>query len=239
MATSLENGLVLGLLGTGKIGSAVMSGYCTPVADKSTWVPRHIYVSPRGADKAKALHARFPNHVTIAPTNQAVIDHSNIIFIGLLPDVARQELPLLNFPQNVTIVSMMATIPYQELLDLLRLPRSQVVRTIPLPSSSRRTGPILAYPPHPFVRELLQQIGTPVMVNEEKEVTTLVGPNYFVDSAHVVGVVDWHDGDDQFLLRHLRHAAKMVCPERRRGASVARLRVFFFSIARGCRHDFA
>ncbi|RHY04455.1 hypothetical protein DYB25_010667 [Aphanomyces astaci] len=48
------------------------------------------------------------------------------------------------------------------------------VRTIPLPSSSRRTGPILAYPPHPFVRELLQQIGTPVMVNEEKEVTTLV-----------------------------------------------------------------
>ncbi|RHY21058.1 hypothetical protein DYB36_004837 [Aphanomyces astaci] len=174
MATSLENGLVLGLLGTGKIGSAVMSGYCTPVADKSTWVPRHIYVSPRGADKAKALHARFPNHVTIAPTNQAVIDHSNIIFIGLLPDVARQELPLLNFPQNVTIVSMMATIPYQELLDLLRLPRSQV-RTIPLPSSSRRTGPILAYPPHPFVRELLQQIGTPVMVNEEKEVTTLTG----------------------------------------------------------------
>ncbi|KAF0701183.1 Aste57867_8334 [Aphanomyces stellatus] len=174
-ATTLDNGLVLGLLGTGKIGSAVMSGYCTPVGDKSTWVPKHIFVSPRGTDKAKALHARFPSRISIAASNQAVIDNSNIIFIGLLPDVARQELPQLNFPPHVTIVSMMATIPFQELCDLLRLPRSQVVRTIPLPSSSRRTGPILAYPPHPLVRELLQQIGTPVMVNEESEVTTLTG----------------------------------------------------------------
>ncbi|ETV99181.1 hypothetical protein, variant 2 [Aphanomyces invadans] len=217
MATSLENGLVLGLLGTGKIGSAVMSGYCTPVADKSTWVPKHIFVSPRGTEKAKALHARFPNHVTIASSNQAVIDHSNIIFISLLPDVARQELPLLNFPQHVTIVSMMATIPYQELLDLLRLPRSQVVRTIPLPSSSRRTGPILAYPPHPLVRELLQQIGTPVMVNEESEVTTLVRPDRETRSRSLIlASEDWDDGHDQFLLCHVWHVATMVCPKRRR-----------------------
>ena len=48
------------------------------------------------------------------------------------------------------------------------------MRTVPLPSSSRRTGPILAYPKQSYVEQLLLQIGTPVMVDTESEVTTLV-----------------------------------------------------------------
>ncbi|KDO19849.1 hypothetical protein SPRG_14949 [Saprolegnia parasitica CBS 223.65] len=172
---ALGNDVVLGLLGTGKIGSAVMTGYCSPVAAKSTWEPKAIFVSPRGTEKAKALQAKFPAKVTIAATNQAVIDASNVIFIGLLPDVARQELPALHFPSHVTVISMMATIPYDELVQLVRLPKENVVRTVPLPSSSRRTGPILAYPKQSYVEQLLLQIGTPVMVDTESEVTTLTG----------------------------------------------------------------
>ncbi|OQR85570.1 hypothetical protein THRCLA_10671, partial [Thraustotheca clavata] len=165
--------VMIGLLGTGKIGSAVMSGFCTPVSAKSVWVPKAIYVSPRGTEKAKALQAKFPDKVTIASSNQDVLDHSNVVFIGLLPDVARQELPNLQFGANTTIISMMATIPYDELVQLVRLPKENVVRTVPLPSSSRRTGPILAYPKQAYVKDILDQIGTPVMVDTESEVTTL------------------------------------------------------------------
>jgi len=163
----------LGLLGTGKIGSAVMHGYCTPNGT-SQWQPKHVYISPRGAEKARALHAKFPQQVTIATTNQGVIDNANVVFIGLLPDIAREELPKLHFPAHVTVVSMMATIPYQELLSLVKLPSEMVVRTIPLPSSSKRSGPILAYPQNDVVYELLAHIGTPVMVQDESQVTTLV-----------------------------------------------------------------
>lgn len=69
---------------------------------------------------------------------------------------------------------MMATIPYDELLQLVKLPRENVVRTVPLPGAAKRSGPILAYPENAFVKDLLTQIGTPVMVAEESEITTLV-----------------------------------------------------------------
>ncbi len=80
----------------------------------------------------------------------------------------------MKFAEKKKVVSMMATIPYDELLKLVKLPKANVVRTVPLTSSSKRSGPILAYPENAYVKELLQQIGTPVMVPKESEITTLV-----------------------------------------------------------------
>ncbi|RLN78551.1 hypothetical protein BBJ28_00019720 [Nothophytophthora sp. Chile5] len=159
----------LGLLGTGKIGSAVFSGFCS----ENGWQPKHAYVSARSKAKAEALVARFPSRVTIGASNQEIVDKSDVVFIGLLPAVAREELPKLSFAGK-KVVSMMATIPYDELLQLVKLPRESVVRTVPLPAASKRAGPILAYPENAFVRDLLTQIGTPVMVAEEAEITKLV-----------------------------------------------------------------
>ncbi|DAZ96923.1 TPA: hypothetical protein N0F65_012026 [Lagenidium giganteum] len=170
MAT-LGNDVVIGLIGTGKIGSAVVTGFCS----EKGWQPKHAYVSPRTKAKADALVAKFPSRVTISPSNQEIVDKSDVIFIGLLPNVAQQELPALNFGPNKRVVSMMATIPYEELLTLVKLPRDRVVRTVPLTSASKRSGPILAFPENEYVRELLTQIGTPVMVSNESEITTLTG----------------------------------------------------------------
>lgn len=76
----------LGLLGTGKIGSAVVSGFCSP----SGWQPRHVTVSARTKTKADALVARFPERVSIGASNQEIVDNSDVIFIGLLPNVAKE-----------------------------------------------------------------------------------------------------------------------------------------------------
>lgn len=160
----------LGLLGTGKIGSAVFSGFCS----EGGWQPQHAFVSARTAAKAEALVAQFPSRVSIGASNQEIVDRSDVIFIGLLPHIAREELPKLSFAPSKRVVSMMATIPYDELLALVRLPREQVVRTVPLPATAKRAGPILAFPPNEGLRDLLAQVGTPVMVETESEITTLV-----------------------------------------------------------------
>ncbi|OWZ23593.1 Serine/threonine protein kinase [Phytophthora megakarya] len=160
----------LGLLGTGKIGSAVFTGFCST----NGWQPKHAYVSARTKAKAEALAAKFPDRVTIAASNQEIVDKSDVVFIGLLPNVAREELPKLTFAGK-KVVSMMATIPYEELLQLVKLPTESVVRSVPLPAASKRAGPILAYPDNAFARDLFAQIGTPVMVAEEAEITKLTG----------------------------------------------------------------
>lgn len=160
----------IGLLGTGKIGSAVFTGFCS----EGGWQPQHAYVSARTRAKAEALVAAFPGRVTIGASNQEIVDQSDVIFVGLLPDIARQELPKLHFAAGKRVVSMMATIPYDELLALVQLPREQVVRTVPLPATAKRSGPILAYPPNEGIRDLLSQVGVPVMVETESEITTLV-----------------------------------------------------------------
>lgn len=96
----------------------------------------------------------------------------------------------MHFAPTKKVVSMMATIPYDELLQLVKLPRENVVRTVPLPGASKRSGPILAYPENAFVRDLLTQIGTPVMVAHESEITTLVryivtiSDNHWLDHCH-------------------------------------------------------
>lgn len=72
------------------------------------------------------------------------------------------------------MISMMATIPYGELKELVQLKEEQVARTVPLPSTSRREGPILLYPAESFANELLTAVGTPVAVSTEAEITKMV-----------------------------------------------------------------
>lgn len=76
----------IGLLGTGKIGSAVISGFCSA----NGWQPRHVTVSARTKSKADALVAHFPERISIGATNQEIVDNSDVIFIGLLPHVAKE-----------------------------------------------------------------------------------------------------------------------------------------------------
>ncbi|CAH0513344.1 unnamed protein product [Peronospora belbahrii] len=168
---TLSPDTTLGLLGTGKIGSAVFTGFCSP----NGWRPKHVYISSRTKSKAEKLAATFPARVSLMTTNQEIIDKSDVIFIGLLPTVARKELRELSFDSTKKVISMMATIPYNELLELVQLPMENVVRSVPLPVAAKRTGPVLAYPDHLYARDLLTQIGTPIMVTDETEMTKLTG----------------------------------------------------------------
>ncbi|KAL0589638.1 hypothetical protein ABG067_002187 [Albugo candida] len=182
--------LVFGLIGTGKIGSAVINGFCSENGKR----PQHVYISARSKKKSDALVHAHPQRITVLDDNQAIIHNSDVIFIGLLPNVAKELIPKLHFPTNKIVISMMATIPFDQLLNWTQLPSSQVVRTVPLPSAAKRSGPVLAYPKHEMVEKVLSEIGTPVMVQNESEITTLTGVTALISFfyANCANIQQWN-----------------------------------------------
>jgi pyrroline-5-carboxylate reductase len=110
----------LGFLGTGKISSAVCTGYCTLPPEQR---PRKILISERSTEKSAALAARFPEIVEVVADNEDIVRRSDVVFIGLLPAVAREVLPVMPWENCKLIVSMMAAVNYETVGDceLLRV----------------------------------------------------------------------------------------------------------------------
>lgn len=66
-------------------GSAVATGLCT--ASKFEDRPSKVLLSPRNHAKSAALADKFPGLVEVAASNQAVVDRSDIVLLGVLPKV--------------------------------------------------------------------------------------------------------------------------------------------------------
>lgn len=164
--------LTLGFLGTGKISSCMVRGY----AGSGACAPRRIIISPRNEEKALALKEEFPELVTIASSNEQVVSEADVIFIGLLPAVAREVLPVMPFSAGKKfVVSMMAAVDLAEIRALCGdIPADRFVRTVPLPSSARRQGPILTHPKIAVFDSILSVVGTPVTVDSEAEMKPLI-----------------------------------------------------------------
>mmetsp|Transcript_17027 Transcript_17027/g.28412 ORF Transcript_17027/g.28412 Transcript_17027/m.28412 type:complete len:264 (+) Transcript_17027:98-889(+) len=163
--------LVIGFLGCGKISNAVARGF---IGAPGSQRPRKIIVSPRNAEKAAALKAEFPDMVEIGSTNEAVVEGSNIVFIGLVPEVARAVLPEMPFTSDHHLISMMAAVNYDEVVSLTRVDPSRLIKTVPLPGAARRTGPILSFPPNTYSEAVLSIVGTPVPCTAEKDMKPLI-----------------------------------------------------------------
>jgi len=174
MSTTAElSTKVVGILGCGKIGSCIGRGYAS-LASGLKEKPSRILVSPRSADKAALLASEFPDLVTIASSNEEVVSGSDIIYIGLLPPVARETLPKMPFREGQLVISTMAAVDIQEVLSLTSMPAHRVVRTVPLPSCARQSGPILMHPPNAEAEAVLNIIGAPVACANEADMKPLV-----------------------------------------------------------------
>lgn len=63
---------------------------------------------------------------------------------------------------------MMAAVDIHEVINLIRkVPSDRIVRTVPLPSNSQRTGPILLHPSNNIAETVLSLVGTPVVCHTE------------------------------------------------------------------------
>lgn len=72
----------IGFIGTGSIAQAVIRGLYTCAQP-----PDEIWVSPRNPNRAQHLAATYAR-VTVAESNQAVVNHCNWVFITVKPDIA-------------------------------------------------------------------------------------------------------------------------------------------------------
>tara|TARA_Y100001936_G_scaffold14911_1_gene12808 strand:- start:276 stop:1046 length:771 start_codon:yes stop_codon:yes gene_type:complete len=151
----------LGFIGTGNISSDVITGICN---SKISF--KRIVVSPRNKQKAQKLKKKF-KRVSIAKSNQEVIDKSDWVFLGVLPKVGEKILPRLNFKTNQTIVSFISTINYAQLKKIVKK-NAKIVRAIPMPPISLGKGPVPIFPPDKKVKNFFDKIGTTIEIKSEK-----------------------------------------------------------------------
>jgi pyrroline-5-carboxylate reductase len=141
-----------GILGVGEIGAAIVTGLCEGVDD----APR-ILLSPRNAEKAAALAARYPS-VSVAPDNQSVASRCDVVVLSIRPADSRAILKALTFRPDQAVISVMAGVPNDE-LALLVAPARDIARAIPLPPVGRRAGVTPVHPGTAAARALFGRLG--------------------------------------------------------------------------------
>ena len=153
--------MILGFIGTGNIVSDVITGI-----SKSKVSYKKIIISPRNKKKAKYLKKKF-KRIMIAKNNQAVIDMSDWIFLGVLPQVGENILPKLNFKKNQTVISFMSTTNLSKLKKLIKK-KVTIVRAIPMPPIRLGKGPVAIFPPNQKIKNFFNRIGTTIEIKSEK-----------------------------------------------------------------------
>ena len=122
----------LGFIGTGTIASAVVQG----IAGGG----HQIIVSERSRARSADLAARFGVQVA---GNQGVVDGSDVLFLGLLPEQAAEILPTLAFRPGQRVISFMAGVAL-DTLKALTAPADPVAVMLPFPGIAKGGSPIIA-----------------------------------------------------------------------------------------------
>lgn len=157
--------MTLGFIGTGVLAAAVVDGLC------AAWNDTHdIVVSPRSQTTSTALAARHPA-VRRTTSNQAVVDASGMVFVGVLPPQLRPVLAALAFRADQTVVSFVGGAGPDVLRDAVG-PGPTLCQMIPLPMIAHRRGPILMHPAPPAVCELFAPLGTLVHAESAEQMAT-------------------------------------------------------------------
>tara|TARA_B100000686_G_scaffold314745_1_gene361064 strand:+ start:316 stop:1086 length:771 start_codon:yes stop_codon:yes gene_type:complete len=153
--------MILGFIGTGNIVSDVVTGIC-----KSKISFKKIIISPRNKQKAQTLKKKFKK-VVIAKDNQDVINKSDWVFLGVLPEVGKKILPKLNFKNKQIIISFISTINYAQLKKIVKK-KLTIVRAIPMPPIRLGKGPVAIFPSNKKVKDFFNKIGNTIEIRNEK-----------------------------------------------------------------------
>jgi pyrroline-5-carboxylate reductase len=158
--------LRLGFLGTGAITGAIVTGLCIPPA-----VPCRIALSPRNARVAARLAAQFAE-VSIAASNQDVLDLSDVVFIAVRPQVVDEVLRSLRFRPDHRVISLVAAMSKDRVATLVG-PGATVTCAVPLPTVAARIGPTAIFPSDPVAERLFDRLGVAMPIANEREFQAL------------------------------------------------------------------
>ena len=148
----------IGFIGAGTITSAIVSGLNASDSTAFTFL-----LSPRNAGVGAALASAFDN-VTVAASNQAVLDGCDIIVLAVRPQVAVDVIESLRFRPEHHVISLMALISVER-VRVLVAPATRVVRAIPLPMVAMRAGVTVIYPEDSTARAIFNQVGSTIALD--------------------------------------------------------------------------
>lgn len=153
----------IGVIGTGTIATAVIHG----IADDD----HQIFISSRNAQNAKALSDAYDN-VLICET-QDIIDKSDVIFLGLMPDVATNILPDLSFRQGQTVISFIADLSL-EAVGALVTPAEAAAMMLPYPNIANGQSVIPLMGDKTVIEEIFGQKNSLTILNSQQEINALL-----------------------------------------------------------------
>jgi pyrroline-5-carboxylate reductase len=156
----------LGLVGVGAIAEAIVIGLC----DGSDG-PRSFHLSPRSADRASGLAARYPS-VRVADSNQEAVDRADVVLVCVRPQDAHDALSDLTFRERQAVISVMAGISIRALRTLVG-PAEAIVRAIPLPAVATRAGLTAIHPPNDVAQAIFGPLGGVISLEDERALDAL------------------------------------------------------------------
>lgn len=167
----------IGFVGIGNIASAVIEAVVTTPGQAP-----HVLLSPRNTAKSAALAKRFPT-VTVSESNQAVLDGCGTVILSLRPQVVAEVLRPLRFGVHHTVVSLIP-VPVSTLTPLLG-PARRVLRALLLPTCVQRLQSVPYWPETPDVHGLLESLGPPLPLGEERELDILWASTAVISAFYV------------------------------------------------------
>lgn len=176
----------LGFIGTGVLAEAVIHSLQTVRGDELV-----LYLSPRSHSRSASLAADYSN-VTRMESNQEVLEHSDVVFLGMRPQQLNDALVGLQFRAEQIVVSFLANTPCSTVLSKVA-PVTRVRRVIPTSAIKYRQGPVLQYPRDEVIEDIFRHLGDRVVVSQESELTALSQASALM-SAHFQlqnTLVDW------------------------------------------------
>lgn len=157
----------IGVIGVGIITSNIIEGFLGHGDCE-----HYFHLSPRNNEKSTSLRTKYPNNIIVEKENQLVLDNSDIIILGTLPQNSEEILSQLKFRENHKIISLIPVLGLDKIKGILG--QTEILcDVVPLPFISKRFGPIIIYPSQKEIIKLLKPLGTIVAVDSEKEISLL------------------------------------------------------------------
>ena len=154
----------VGVIGTGIISSAVVTGFCTAKTG------HEFFLSPRNAEKAAALAAQFPG-VSVCASNQEAVDKADWVLISLhKKDFGAIE--ELKFGKVHKVCNLSAEMKLPVLKGIIG-ETALLAHVIPLPFIVAGHGPLLVYPEIAEVGDLFEPISDVYYTSRQEDVHTL------------------------------------------------------------------
>lgn len=156
----------LGFIGTGVITKAIVTGLV-----HSRMPFEQIALSPRNAETAAEL-AELDARVRVCPSNQHVLDSSDVVCIAVVPQITPDVLRALQFDARYHVITFVPGFSTDALLKMVH-PAKRIARAIPLPTVADGKGCTAVYPADDTARTLFNAIGGAIEVADERQFDAL------------------------------------------------------------------